>query len=232
MSEERKFIMEDLVRLENNRAVIDSHKVAEMVGKRHTDLLHDIDRYVSVISQNAKLRFDAFFIEQTYTAGTGKNYRRYDITKQGCEMIANKLTGKKGILFTAEYVKIFNEMKHTLRKPDSYMINDPIERAKRWIEEEQVRQELQKANELMKPKAEFYDTVTHSDTSIQMGEAAKVLNMGIGRNNLFAFLRDKEILQKNNVPYQRYVKAGYFELSESYRASHGKLIVGLTTYVT
>lgn len=123
-------------------------------------------------------------------------------------------------------------MEQTLRKPDSYMINDPIERAKRWIEEEQIRQELQKSNELMKPKAEFYDTVTHSDTSIQMGEAAKVLNMGIGRNNLFAFLRDKGILQKNNVPYQRYVKAGYFELSESYHASHGKLMVDLTTYVT
>lgn len=204
-----------------------------MVGKRHADLLRDIERYIGVISKNAKLRSSDFFISTTYRqAGNGKEVRRYDITKQGCEMVANKLTGERGILFTAEYVEFFNSMEQTLRKPDSYMINDPIERAKRWIEEEQIRQELQKSNELMKPKAEFYDTVTHSETSIQMGEAAKVLNMGIGRNNLFAFLRDKGILQKNNVPYQRYVKAGYFELSESYHASHGKLMVDLTIYVT
>lgn len=48
--------MESLVRLENNQAVIDSRKVAEMVGKRHADLLLDIERYIGVISKNAKLR--------------------------------------------------------------------------------------------------------------------------------------------------------------------------------
>lgn len=81
--------------------VLDSREVAEMVGMRHADLMRNIDHYIEIMGQNAKLRSDDFFIKQTYTAGTGKQYKRYDITKKGCEMVANKLTGEKGILFTA-----------------------------------------------------------------------------------------------------------------------------------
>lgn len=90
--------------------VLDSREVAEMVGMRHADLMRNIDHYIEIMGQNAKLRSDDFFIKQTYTAGTGKQYKRYDITKKGCEMVANKLTGEKGILFTAEYVERFNDM--------------------------------------------------------------------------------------------------------------------------
>lgn len=175
------------------KAVIDSRKVAEMVGKRHDHLVRDIDRYVEVInhspklgndSQNAKLRFDDFFIEQTYMAGTGKNYRRYDVTKQGCEMIANKLTGEKGILFTTKYVNLFNRMEQTLRKPDSYMIEDPIERAKRWIEEQQEKKVLvetctkqeQVINEL-KPKADYVDRILQSKSLVPITAIAKDYGM-------------------------------------------------------
>jgi Rha family phage regulatory protein len=91
--------------------VLDSREVAEMVGMRHADLMRNIDHYIEVISENAKLRSQNFFIERTYkTDGNNKTYKRYDITKKGCEMVANKLTGEKGILFTAEYVERFNQM--------------------------------------------------------------------------------------------------------------------------
>lgn len=91
--------------------VLDSREVAEMVGMRHADLMRNIDHYIEVISENAKLRSQNFFIECTYkTDGNNKTYKRYDITKKGCEMVANKLTGEKGILFTAEYVERFNDM--------------------------------------------------------------------------------------------------------------------------
>mgnify|MGYP002716940738 CR=1 FL=1 len=54
--------MQDLQVVEqNNEFYIDSREVAEMVGKRHTDLLRDIDNYLSVILQNAKLRSADFF---------------------------------------------------------------------------------------------------------------------------------------------------------------------------
>ena len=104
--------------------VLDSREVAEMVGKAHGHLCRDIAKYVTVISTNPELDSLKFFVERNYVDGKGETRKRYDITKQGCEMVANKLTGEKGILFTAEYVKRFNEME----SPDSYMIEDPIQR--------------------------------------------------------------------------------------------------------
>lgn len=91
--------------------VLDSREVADMVGKRHANLIRDIENYIEVMGKNSKLSSSNFFIERTYKqAGNGKEVKRYDITKKGCEMVANKLTGEKGILFTAEYVERFNQM--------------------------------------------------------------------------------------------------------------------------
>ncbi|MCY7650527.1 Rha family transcriptional regulator, partial [Bacillus safensis] len=99
---------------QNGQLLVDSREVAEMVDKRHADLVRSIESYLVVIGQNAKLRSDNFFIESTYQAGTGKLYKHYLLTKQGCEMVANKMTGEKGVLFTTAYVTQFNEMEQNL----------------------------------------------------------------------------------------------------------------------
>lgn len=114
----------------------------------------------------------------------------------------------------------------------SYQITDPIERAKKWIEEEQERQKLLSENSEMKPKAEFFDDVMDSKTAIDMASVAKVLNMGIGRNKLFQFMRDKKVLQANNRPYQTYIDRGYFRCVESsYTKANGDTCVNIKTVV-
>ena len=96
--------------------VTDSREVAEMIGKRHADLLRSIDNYNEILL-NAKMRSDDFFIGDYYTDASGKANKCYLLTKQGCEMVANKLNGKKGILFTAEYVQAFNQMEQVIKAP-------------------------------------------------------------------------------------------------------------------
>ena len=58
-----------------------------------------------------------FFIESTYLDANNQTRPNYLITKKGCDMIANKLTGKKGVLFTAAYVTAFEEMRQALTAP-------------------------------------------------------------------------------------------------------------------
>ncbi|WP_127532775.1 Rha family transcriptional regulator [Paenibacillus kobensis] len=94
----------------NGKFLVDSREVAEMIGKRHDHLVRDIDTYKSVIDQTPNLGADKFFIENSYSSGTGRKYKCYLLTKQGCDMVANKMTGEKGILFTATYVAKFAEM--------------------------------------------------------------------------------------------------------------------------
>ena len=125
---------------QNEKLTIDSREVADMVDKRHSDLLRDIERYIGYIDQNAKLRSDDFFIESSYQSGTGKNYKCYQVTKKGCEFIANKLTGQKGTQFTATYINRFHEMEERLTKPQSELdvlrqAIDQIEMAQREARE-------------------------------------------------------------------------------------------------
>lgn len=84
----------------------------------------------------------------------------------------------------------------------------------------------------MKPKADFFDTVADSKTAISMNEVAKVLNIkGYGRNNLFEFLRENKVLDKWNVPYQRYVDNGWFRVIEQHYQKNGEPIVTTKTLV-
>lgn len=90
--------------------VTESREVAEMVGKNHKELMRSIRGYIEVLEPSAKLRSADFFIESNYKDQNNQTRPCYLLTKQGCEMVANKMTGEKGILFTAEYVQAFNKM--------------------------------------------------------------------------------------------------------------------------
>lgn len=102
--------MKDLqVFVHNNSPVTDSRDVAKMVEKRHADLLDSVRTYIEYLT-NGKIRSLDFFVEGTYLDGKGETQPNYLITRKGCEFIANKLTGKKGTLFTAAYINAFHEM--------------------------------------------------------------------------------------------------------------------------
>jgi phage antirepressor YoqD-like protein len=91
---------------------------------------------------------------------------------------------------------------------------------------------LREENTTMLPKAEFYDAVTGSPDTIEIGMTAKVLNMGIGRNKLFDLLRRYKILRENNEPYQRYVDAGCFRVIETkYTVPNGDTRINFKTVV-
>ena len=65
-----------------------------------------------------------------------------------------------------------------------------------------------------------------------IGECAKVLNKNIGRNRLFEFLRNRNVLQSNNIPYQKYIDAGYFRvIASKYVAPKGETKISLKTVV-
>lgn len=86
--------------------------------------------------------------------------------------------------------------------------------------------------EEMQPKADFFDCVADSKTAISMNEVAKVLDVkGIGRNKLFEFLREQKILDRYNVPYQRYVDCGWFRVIEQKYVKDGEPIVTTKTLV-
>jgi len=99
-------------------AYIDSREVADAIGKRHDHLLRDIGNYLDIIENFSAPNFGGcdFFVESSYPDVRGRSRLRYLISKMGCEMIANKLIGEKGILFTYAYVRKFNELEQQERE--------------------------------------------------------------------------------------------------------------------
>lgn len=117
--------MSNIIDINRNEKIktIPSTEVAKMMQKEHKEVMRMIDGYeppegskkrkiVGIIPTLTKgnITPSDYFIENTYKDKSGKLNKCYECTKMGCELLANKLTGEKGILFSATYVKRFNEM--------------------------------------------------------------------------------------------------------------------------
>lgn len=141
---------------------------------------------------------------------------------------------------------VFDEVLPTIRKHDVYMTNEAIERtltdpdyliqlATTLKEERKARLLAEQKIEEQKPLVEFASKVSDSVNLIDMGKMAKLLNdehIEIGRNRLFEWLRKNGILMSNNLPYQKYIKNGYFQVKESVFDTPCGIKTQQTTYVT
>ena len=79
--------------------------------------------------------------------------------------------------------------------------------------EERLKQ-LEEKNAKLQPKADFAEAAFKAEGKVDIGQAAKILNLGFGRNTLFGKLRDAGIFFKDrNEPKQKYIYAGYFEMT-------------------
>ena len=106
--------------------------------------------------------------------------------------------------------------------------------------EQEQRKQLQVENEQMKPKALFADAVSTSNSSILIGQLAKILRqngVNIGQNRLFAWMRKNGYLgtrgSNRNIPTQRSMELGLFKTKETViNHSDGHTTVNITTKVT
>nr|DAQ56179.1 MAG TPA: repressor domain protein [Caudoviricetes sp.] len=107
-------------------------------------------------------------------------------------------------------------------------------------ERDRIIAEKQSRIEQMKPKAIFADAVSTSKTSILIGDLAKLICQNgyqIGQRRLFQWMRDNGYLMKNgssyNMPQQRYLEQGLFEIKESnVQNPDGSVRITKTTKVT
>ena len=209
--------------------VIDSREVAKMLESKHYKILEKLEgtkdgktKGIIPILATHDFVVSNYFIESSYKDKSGKENKCYLCTKLGCDFLANKFTGEKGILFTAKYVERFNQMEEELKKLyiPSYMIEDPIKRAEKWIEEEKERQQLREENNLLKPKGEYHDKVLNPTDEengftklLTATEVAK--DLGMNAKQLNNILHEKGIIYKQGKTWVLYSKYNHL-ISEKY----------------
>ncbi|MET3064717.1 Rha family transcriptional regulator [Bacillus paranthracis] len=128
--------MSNIVFIENNEVVTDSLMVAEVFGKEHKNVIRDIEKLLEtgVVSP---LNFE----QSTYINERAREYKKYNLTKDGFTLLAMGFTGKEALKFKMMYIDEFNRMEQELknRNLDSFMIDDPIARAEKWIKEQNFK---------------------------------------------------------------------------------------------
>lgn len=209
------------IQVVEGKLVTDSRVVAKMVDKEHKHLMRDIRNYVEILGKS-NFGLSDFFIEHSYKSAQNKDLSCYLLTKKGCNMVANKLTGEKGILFTATYVTRFEEMEGQLKSQvalHSYMIEDPVKRAEKWIEEYKEKELLMLKVEEQQPLVTFAEKCIKTNDSILIREMSKIITeqgiVNIGEKKLYQKLREWGLILKGKTePSQRAMNSGYFEVTQ------------------
>lgn len=144
-------------------------------------------------------------------------------TAKEISMLQRTEKGKKARRYFLDCEKILKQ-----KLLPSYQIENPVERAKKWIQEQERVALLEKQLKHNEVKINFIDRVIASEDMIDIGQCAKVLELPFGRNTLFKELREKGIFFKNkNEPKQAFIERGYFKLKEAFieTNTHGTISV-------
>ena len=236
--------MKELTVFEHDHVdVVDSRQVAEMVGKNHKDLMRSIREYVETLDRSIERNFapNDFFIESTYKDSIGRTLPCYLLTKKGCDMVANKMTGEKGVLFTAAYVTAFEAMrKHieggVMALPKDYpsalrALADTVEQNQKLLAENEAQRQTIADFE---PVRQYVDTILNSKGSLATSQIAA--DYGMSARALNRILREEGIQHSVNgqwILYKKYMGQGYTD-SRTIHITHtdGRPDTKMQTYWT
>ncbi len=179
---------------------ISSMEVAKMIEKDHKNLMRDIAKYTKYLKEsnsdlgqlnfqpsslegksnelkiepveNCIINLNEFWMNSTYLDGKGERRPCFSITKKGCEFIAHKCTGQKGVVFTARYINRFHELEEKANKNKLIHVSDkPAPRAITFYKRNLSRIELfAKIGEFTKREA-IDDLISYVSTRFDMEEA-------------------------------------------------------------
>ena len=193
-------------------AVVSSRVVAEELDRRPDAVLRDIDNVLKSHSTD----LSSEIIPSEYTNNRGRKYREYLLTKDGFTLYMFNIQGHND--FKMAYINRFNEMeKQITQLKDSYMIDDPVERAKRWIEEQEERKQLETDNAVkeqiigeLQPKADYVDKILESTGTMTITQIAA--DYGLTAQKLNKLLKEAKLQRqvgKQWVLYANHMNKGY-----------------------
>lgn len=225
----------------NEVNVVDSRDVAEMVEKNHRDLMRSIHSYIETMEESTERNFapSDFFIPHTYKDSTGRTLPCYLLTKKGCDMVANKMTGEKGVLFTAAYVTAFEKMREKLSGPA--LPGDYLSALRALVSAEEEKQALRAENEAQRqaiaefePMKQYVDTILSSTGTMTTTQIAADYDMSAKRLN--RILHEEGLQHCVNgqwILYRRHMGKGYTKSNTFYfNHSDGKPDAKITTQWT
>jgi phage regulatory protein, rha family len=191
-----------------NENIMTSLEISEITGKRHNQILRDIRDEIEKLEKQG-IGAEHIFVLGEYLDKNNQKRPMYSLTKEGVLQLAARYDA----VVRFKLIEKATKTREYTQKELLLMQLESIEK----IEKLQLENK-QQAQQLIEqaPKIEFYNDVTGSETTAEIGTVAKILGFkNVGRNILFDILRKQGILKSDNIPYQKYVDNGYFRVIES-----------------
>ena len=203
------------IEIKNNNEygpVVSSRTIASELGKEHKTVLRELDNTLKSDGTDLYRQI----IKSEYKNERGKKYREYLLTEKGFTVYMFNIQGYNE--FKIAYVNEFERMKNQLQQnTDSYMIEDPVERAKRWIEEQEERKQLETDNAVkeqiigeLQPKADYVDKILESTGTMTITQIAA--DYGLTAQKLNKLLKEAKLQRqvgKQWVLYANHMNKGY-----------------------
>ncbi|HCP7141167.1 TPA: phage antirepressor KilAC domain-containing protein, partial [Clostridioides difficile] len=168
---------------------------------------------IDILNDNNFVVVD-YFIKSAYLDLKNENRKCYNVTKLGCDFLANKFTGEKGIIFTARYVKRFNKMEQELKEQQPKLPTTYKEALQQLLIEVEEKEQLQLENQAMKPKADYFDALVERNLLTNIRDTAKEL--GVKEKVFVSWLIEKKYCYRDSKdklqPYANRMQ--YFEKKE------------------
>ncbi|MBD3768008.1 MAG: phage antirepressor KilAC domain-containing protein [Gammaproteobacteria bacterium] len=186
--------------LTNNELTMSHIDIAELVGSRADSVKRTVDR----LAEKGVIQLPPLVDVKNSKNQLVKEYR---INKRDSYVVVAQLSPE----FTAKLVDRWQELESKQATPQLPDFTNPAIAARAWADEVEAKQ---KAIATIKEKDKLIVAV--ADLNIRAGdvsvsEFAKNLAIkGLGRNNLFRWLKARGYLMANTEPYQPYVDRGYF----------------------
>ena len=211
------------------KETMSSLQIAEISGKRHKDVMRAIRKMEPAWEKICGRKFALTSQIVDMPNGGTRKESCYILNKTECLFIATKFNDEARAKLVLRWEELERKNhKNEISLPD---FSNPAEAARAWANEYEAKQKALAENAIMKPKADFYDTVVSTESLLSMGDTAKLLDKNVGRNRLYKILREKKILMSDNIPYQQYVDRGYFKVVENYYMAGDNKVITKTTYV-
>nr|DAZ78862.1 MAG TPA: regulatory protein [Caudoviricetes sp.] len=191
--------------------VVSSREVANNFEKQHKHVLESIENIKAENSAVTKM-----FIESSYKAGTGKNYKEYLLTRDGFSLLVMGFTGAKALQWKLKYIEAFNKMEEKLKNLNPYTgISKELQAI--FVIDKKQQQIEQNVNEVKQDLKNFKDNAPlfniECDT-LQKALRGKVIKELGGKNSLA--YKDKSIRTKIYIDAQNQLKRAF--AVQSYKA--------------
>ncbi|MEC7753789.1 MAG: phage regulatory protein/antirepressor Ant [Bacteroidota bacterium] len=207
-----------------------SKDIAELTGKRHSDVLEAIRNMEPAWENVTERKFPL----SEYTDPTGRKLPMYQLNKTECLFVATKFNDEARAKLVIRWEELEKKEQKPMSKEQLWLeamrtLSEEVETQKGLLD--RARTQILKD----RPKVEFYEAALNSEGLLSIGQTTKVLQLPFGRNILFRKLRKDGILFKsnnNNEPKQEYINRGFFVVKENTYPGNTKDHIRLQVFVT